>query len=75
MKRFSLFLVALVVVIPFAGCESEGTGGAGGSSATVSNAPDPHVPGEAKAYQAKQAEKQAAAAAKIKVANPGAKKH
>ncbi len=50
MKRFAVLLVACMVTIQVAGC------GSGGSApATGSGGADTHVPGEAKAYKAREA--------------------
>jgi hypothetical protein len=72
MKRFALLFVALVLAIQITGC-----GGTSGSSPTpAASDDDPHVPGEAKAYKAKEAERlaeRAEKAARAKTAKTGSK--
>jgi hypothetical protein len=62
MKRFALFLVALSLSIPVAGCGGDSGGGSG--SKVVSRVDDPNLPSEVREYEAKSAQRLAERAEK-----------
>jgi len=75
MKRSVLFVGALMLSIPFAGCDSSGSS-SGTPGKAVPRSEDPHLPKEVREYEAKKekefADRAAKAAAKAaKTAHKG----